>query len=186
VRGVEAEIAWQLSDSLRLSTQASYLDAYNVLRPDAQCTTSQIATLLGRRIRTPAPGCAFVNGLQVQDLSGERLPYSPELSGNLILAHEWAMENGWTVDTAAGGNWESSFFVADDLDPFLRQKGYVKFNASVRITTPDRRFELAVIGTNLSDKRTYHSGNDLPLSAGSYYKFLDKPRTVTFQVRTNF
>ncbi len=184
--GAEAELAWQLTDSLRFDLQGAYLRAKNKDRKNAQCTTSQVATLLGAPIAVPAPGCAIVGGVLVQDLSGQPLTYSPEFSGNFKVTYEHAFDNGFELVSTFGGFFEDDFFRSDDNDPYLVQDAYVKFNASLRLISDGGNWELAVIGKNLFDVRTSHSGDDLPLSAGSYFEFLDKPRIVAVQVRAVF
>lgn len=172
-KGVETDLVWQLNDAFRLDLQVAYLDANNRQRTNAQCTTTQAAGL--------APGC--VNGQQ--DLSGAPLIFSPSFSGSFGITHEYVFNDELMLISNAGGFFEDSFFQTDDNDPFLVQEAYAKFNASIRLTSASG-WELAIIGRNIFDAQTSHSGDDLPLSAGSYLQFLDKPRTVAFQGRFNF
>ncbi|MEO0412450.1 MAG: TonB-dependent receptor [Pseudomonadota bacterium] len=172
-KGVETDLVWQLSDAFRLDLQVAYLDANNKVRTNAQCTTTQAAGL--------APGC--INGQQ--DLSGAPLIFSPSFSGSFGITHDYDINDSLTLITNAGGFFEDSFFQTDDNDPFLIQEAYAKFNASVRLVSA-KGWELAIIGRNIFDVQTSHSGDDLPLSAGSYLQFLDKPRTVAFQGRFTF
>lgn len=185
-RGFEAEWIWELTHSLRLDFNGSYLDAYYTYFPNAQCTTAQFATLTGSPITHPAAGCSEQNGIFVQNLSGHPLNFSPKFSGNISLTHTLETQSGWKVGTTVGTHFETSYYDTPDDDPYLLNAGYAKLDASIHVFTPARNIELSVIGQNLTNKLTSHSANDLPLSAGSYYKFLDKPRTVAFQVRVVF
>jgi outer membrane receptor protein involved in Fe transport len=82
--------------------------------------------------------------------------------------------------------YSDDFNTADDNDPFLIQGSFTKFDATITLSNPDNTWELSLIGRNLFDEQTSSAGNDLPLSAGSYFQFLDRPRTVSIQARYNW
>lgn len=177
--GLEVDLLWQISDVFKLGFQGAYLNAENDVRRNGQCTTTQAAGL--------EPGCDFSDPANPQqDLSGETLIFSPEFSGSVSLNHEVSLKNGFGLTARLAASFEDNFFQTDDNDPFLVQKAYAKVDLSVRLLSESGKWELAVIGRNLFDKRTSHAGDDLPLSSGSYLQFLDKPRTLAMQARLSF
>jgi len=177
-QGLEVDFLWQVSDTLRLSFQGAYLDAYYEERLNGQCTSAQAAGII--------PGCDFSGTAPAQDLSDETLPWAPEYAGNITLEHSFDIKGGYELVTTAQLVYEDEFETVDDNDPFLRQDAYTKANLAVRLSSPENRWDVSLIGKNIFDKRTSHQGNDLPLSAGSYFKMLDKPRTVAVQGRFRF
>lgn len=177
-QGLELDLLWQMSDSFRLSFQGAYLDVYYDERLNGQCTSPQSVGA--------APGCDFSGPAPAQDLTDKSLPWAPEFAGNITLEHSFAFKNGYELVSTAQLVYEDDFETADDNDPFLKQDAYTKTNLTFKLTDPNETWDLSLIGKNIFDKRTSHQGNDLPLTAGSYFKMLDKPRTVALQGRIRF
>jgi len=177
-QGLELDLLWQMSDSLRLSFQGAYLDAYYDERLNGQCTSPQSVGA--------APGCDFSGAAPTQDLTDKSLPWAPKFAGNVTLEHSFTFKNGYELVSTVQLVYEDEFETADDNDPFLTEDTYTKANLTFRLTDPNETWDLSLIGKNIFDKRTSHQGNDLPLTAGSYFKMLDKPRTVALQGRIRF
>ncbi len=123
------------------------------------------------------------------DLSGEPLQYAPDFEAN-VYAELGFDVGGWALDISADLTYSDEFFLAGDLDPAYVQGSYAKLNAVVSMTSPDERYRFSVIGKNLTDKRTSHQQNDIPLGslyggkAGSY--FTDPPRVIALQGEVRF
>jgi hypothetical protein len=47
----------------------------------------------------------------------------------------------------------------------------------------DDRWEVALIGRNLTDEDTSHVGNDVPGITGAHYRAYDQPRSIAIQAR---
>ena len=178
-QGLELDMLWQVTDSLRIGFQGAYLDASYDDRPNGQCTSDQAAGVV--------PGCDFSDPSNpVQDLTDETLPWAPEYSGNVSLAHVLTLSSGYTVDSMVQLVFESEFESADDNEPFLQQDDYTKVDLSFRLTAPGDHWDVSLIGKNIFDEETTHQGNDLPLSGGTFFQMLDKPRTIALQGRYRF
>jgi outer membrane receptor protein involved in Fe transport len=178
-QGLELEFLWQMTDSLRLGFQGAYLDATYDDRVNGQCTSDQSAGVVA--------GCDFSDPTNPrQDLTNATLPWAPEYSGNISLAHMYAFNNGYTLDTSLQVVFESEFETADDNDPFLTQDAYSKVNLTFRLTDANDKWDISLIGRNIFDEETTHQGNDLPLSGGTFFQMLDKPRTIAVQGRYRF
>lgn len=177
-QGLEVDLLWQMSETLRLSFQGAYLDAYYDERLNGQCTSPQSVGVV--------PGCDLSGSMPTQNLTDKSLPWAPEFAGNVTLEHSWAFKNGYELQSTVQLVYEDEFETADDNDPFLTQDAYTKTNLTFKLTDSNKTWDLSLIGKNIFDRKTSHQGNDLPLTAGSYFKMLDKPRTVALQGRIRF
>ncbi len=170
-QGVEFDAAWAIGGGFRLDLAGAYLDStYDDFR-NASCWFGQ----------TAAQGC--VGG--VQDLTGAPTQFAPEWSGNLALG--WERQVGTlTLRARVEADLTTRYFIPSDNDPNVVQGGFTKYHARVGVAGADDRWEVALIGRNLSDKLTTSWGNDLPLFNGSYFKFADRPRTIAVQGTLRF
>jgi iron complex outermembrane receptor protein len=85
-----------------------------------------------------------------------------------VKAPEWTLSSGLQYSFLVGlgeitlrGDWAYKSKVYHDVfnDPRLAQDAFDLFNAYVSLVSDERRWELAVFGTNLSDERYRISGN---------------------------
>lgn len=172
-QGGEVDVNWALSDSLRTALAVSYLDATYDKYPGAQCTFPQTAA-------TPA-GQPCVN-----DLSGRDLQYAPDISAHWNLTWERTLADNYLLTIASDLVYSGSYYIANDLDPMFHEDSYYKLDARISLESLADGWELALVARNLNDEETSHYGDDVPLSPGSYFKHLDKPRTIALQARWNF
>ena len=87
--------------------------------------------------------------------------------------------------------YSSDYLQSLTLDPFATQDAYVKLNARLSLGDIDGRWELALVGRNLSEETVVSYAGDTPLAnrlfrARSYYGFVDQPRTIAIEARLNF
>lgn len=111
--------------------------------------------------QTAAQGC--VGG--VQDLSGTPL----------VRAPDWSFSTGATYDIPIGGDlafgvsgdakFTDSYYTQENENPVALQDDFWLFNASARIHHINDKWELALIGRNLGNKRYGLSSADKPLGA---------------------
>lgn len=140
-----------------------------------------------------AAGCSLVfqNG-PGQDLSGHPT----------ALAPEWTASLGGDFETEVGGNfifgatidtrYSSSYLGSSFGAPLSRQKSFVNLDASLRLRTADDRWELAVLGRNLTNHFHVSGTLDLPNSGpgtgtaaaipADQIGLVDLPRTVRVQL----
>ncbi len=90
------------------------------------------------------------------DLSGNKLPWSPEWSFSATVDHTWWLGNGWVVGPSLTWNWQAEMFFNDNNyieGPFhAGQKAVSTFNANFRIINEDQAWALVFFGYNLSDE----------------------------------
>ena len=90
------------------------------------------------------------------DLSGNKLPWSPEWSFSTTFEHTWWLGNGWVIGPSVTWNWQAEMFFNDNNyteGPFhAGQEAVSTFNANFRIINEDRAWALVFFGHNLSDQ----------------------------------
>lgn len=162
-RGIEGSLSWTVNRNLSFNTDVAYLDAKYRSYPNASCTIAE------NLVTRPC----------VQDLSGRRRAYSPKFSGNIGASVRVPVDNvELRFDPLV--YFTSAFFETPTADPILRQKGNTKFDMRVAIGPSDHRWELAVVGKNLTDKITAGFRNSASLP-GSAYALTDPRRSVLVQ-----
>jgi iron complex outermembrane recepter protein len=166
--GVESSFEWLAVDRLSFSGNIGYNHARYLSFPNAQCYDGQ----------TAAQGC--VNG--AQNLAGAALNRAPDLTYRLGADYKAPFVAGWTADLSVSGNYTSSYQVATDYDPGGVQGNYWLLNAAVHIVPAGGRFDLAVIGRDLTN--SYYKVFAYQQSLGTntqYNATFNRPREVALQ-----
>ena len=167
-KGVEFGATARLSDFLSISADVAYLDSRYTDYPAAPCTGLQTAnTPLGTNC--------------VQDLSGKRRAYSPKFSGN-VGASVRIPAGDYQVRFDPSLYFSSKFYQQPSHDPLLLQEGYAKVDARLGFGPEDGRWEVAVIGKNLTDKETASFRGLVGTAPGATYVAPERPRSVAFQI----
>jgi iron complex outermembrane recepter protein len=143
-QGVEADLRWKPVDALRLVAGIGYLDSRYLRYPAAP----------------PLPGDSAP-----QDLSGERKTLSPrwqfalDADGTVALGARWAL--------FAGAGWQylarQNIGLISNNNPQSMQPGYALLNARAGVRSASGRWELALLGNNLTDKGYCLTLADQPL-----------------------
>ena len=165
-QGVEFNASLRTASWLTLNTSVAYLDAKYTDYPNGACTIQALAQVGG--------GCT-------QDLSGKRRTNAPEWSGNVGARASIPVGNyNLTVDPLV--YFTSRYFMAATADPLLEQRGYTKVDLRIGFGPQDGRWEVALVGKNLTDKLTTQYKQSIPLAPGSISALVDAPRTVGVQL----
>lgn len=167
VDGLELDVRWAISDTLTFSGAVAYLDAEYDSYETAQCSYAQ-------SLLTPA------GAICLQDMSGKDLSFAPAYSGSLSLTYDRPIGDKLSLRASTDVNFTDDYWVAGDADPRSHESGFTKINARIALGATDGRWEVGVLAKNLTDEKTSHWSNDVPGSPGSYYAYLDRPRTVMF------
>jgi len=80
----------------------------------------------------------------------------------------------------------TGYFTELNENPLSYQKGYALLNGGARLTLPDGRWSVAVIGRNLTDRFYGTLGSDKVAGVGEVVTVPGEPRTVMLQVETRF
>ncbi|WP_447931350.1 TonB-dependent receptor [Sphingopyxis fribergensis] len=175
-QGVEADFRAALADGLTVSGAVAYLDFKFSNFTDGQCYYLQ------------APGA---NGFC--DYSGKRNALSPKWSGNLNVDYTTPITTNMKVAFNVNADFSSSYIASANLDPRTHQDGYVKLGARLALAQVDDRWEVALIGRNLTNERILQTASSMPLATtitrnagNAYNEIVDRPRTIAVQLTGRF
>jgi iron complex outermembrane receptor protein len=179
--GAEAELIWQPVDALQIGGTFAYLNAKyteyrdvpapfgtTILVADATALTPTIvngvtiAPVGQRRLFAPSYNCGLVAGTGGTgqpaaaygcDISGNRIPYSPEFTGAVYASYEIDLGSAGTLTPYASINFSSSFFGQPFNSILEKQDAFNKID--LRLTW-DYNENVSIQGfvTNLTDKVT--------------------------------
>ncbi|WIW89465.1 TonB-dependent receptor [Sphingobium sp. V4] len=179
VQGIEGLLNWRVSNGLSLNASLGYNDAHYIKYEGAGCWAGQ----------TVAQGCVptGVGTATAQDLSGHQAPRAPKWAGTIGINYEGAVGDGLKVKLYGGGIYSSSYNASDNLDPFETQNQWFKVNASIGIASEDDKYELSLIGRNLTNQYTLTFSQDkargLP---GEYIGYFGRTREIALQGTVRF
>ncbi|WP_235302878.1 TonB-dependent receptor [Sphingopyxis sp. MWB1] len=175
-QGVEADFRAALAPGLTLGGAIAYLDFEFTNFTDGQCYYQQ----------TPGPD-GFC------DYTGKRNGLTPEWSGNLNLDYVTPVSGDLKAAFNLNADFSSSYIAAVNLDPRTKQDAYAKIGARLALAHSDNRWEVALIGRNLTNQRILQTSSSMPLAttitrgAGNAYNgIIDRPRTIALQLTGRF
>jgi iron complex outermembrane recepter protein len=181
-KGFEVEGRWQAAEFLNFALAVGYLDSEYDDFPGAPCTSEQLGS--DDPIAAGCEGWTADNpGLGTTNLKGETAGRSPEWTGtfitNLFLPVGDAIIFKGSLDV----------LYEDELNSKTSpnyQDSYTKINARVALADVDSRWEVAVIGKNLTDETTFGNGFGAGFFSGSWAKNRQAPRTVAAELVFRF
>lgn len=170
VKGVELSTMLRASSQLTLSADVAYLDSRYTNHPTAPCTPLQ------NLFTTPC----------TQDMTGKQRPFAPKFSGN--VGARFSQPVGESIVLRLDGNiyFTSKFFQQPNADPFMSQDGFAKVDARIGLGADNGRWEVAIIGKNLTDKLTASFRQTVPGAPGSFQALAEQGRTIGFQLSMRY
>lgn len=174
-QGIEIDGRWQASESLLFSGSIGWTDFEYDNFTEQACTAAQFSAW--REVQWAGGSNPAAAGLKnsdcsaagVNDLSGETSAQTPELTATILT--EYTQELGdLRLVYSADVIYLDEVYRQDDLDPVLLADSVTKVNASIRLSSSDDMWEIALIGKNITDEdQDFTWGNDIPLVGGAYY-----------------
>ena len=177
IRGLELDGRWLFNEYFTFSGSLGFLDFEFDSFPVAQC-------YFGQALSNPGS----VTGPGTCDASGQRKEYTPELTA--ALRGDFVYPVGQSLEFRAGLDviYSDDYIYLPTLDPRGTQDAFTKLNLRLGIGAVDGRWEVALLGKNLSDEDVINFGGNAtlagPLTQGTgnaYYAFVDRPRSVALQ-----
>jgi iron complex outermembrane recepter protein len=114
--------------------------------------------------QTQSQGCNIDltgNGIgDVQDLSGEPLLRAPDWMASFGFNYETPVFKDMTFRFGSNTNYSDSYSASSTNLPSAYQDSYTKTSANIGLIGPDNKWEIEVIGDNLTDEYVY--GNCAP------------------------
>lgn len=156
--------------------------------------------------QTPAQGCnqilnAAGTAYLQQNYAGKPLVKAPDWTGNVQVSYEGNIGSGLRFGISGGGNYSSSFYPMAEQPIQSLQKKYWLLDANIRIGSEDERWELALVGRNLTNTLRIQQGVGatltpvLPANTGSLTLagnmadlagFTNRPRTVELRATLKY
>lgn len=173
-QGLEADFSYAANDHVSLFVSLALLDSSYDRFPDAPCTF----------VQNPAggPGCT-------QDLSGEELPFAPDIAATVSINIDTPIGMSHDLTTFLELAYVDKHALVLDLDPNTFQGSNTKLNARVTLGDTDGKWNVSLIGKNLTDETTSNFANDAlggPFMGGSYFRMVDPPRSVALQATLRY
>lgn len=155
--GAEIELLSQVTRNLELHGSASYNQAKYLSYPNSPCYAGQ----------SVAAGCVTVGGVATQDIGGRSLARAPKvnLTGGFVYDAPISQDVG--VQFTGDVRYLGSYFNVETLNPVGKQNAFAAVNASMRVHSPDDRWEIALLGQNLTNRRYIVNAFDKPLAPGA-------------------
>ena len=169
-RGLEADIAYQLAPSLRLTLGGTVLDSKYLNFANA-------------------PAFAGSGGSATQDLSGQTTMNAPKLTLVLGAEHRADLGSGYRLTSAVSVRHATSYFTDLGNSPSFKNGDTNFVDASFEIGTP---FGLSaqLWGRNLTNQNAFVTGIATPAAStpggGSLAAFVNDPRTVGITLKYKY
>jgi outer membrane receptor protein involved in Fe transport len=176
IKGLEVDYRHALSEKLTISATATWQD-FEFGAYLANCNQRQLNGLEG--------GC--ING--AQNLDGKGGQFAPDLSANLGLDYETALTSNLLLKGNLNVVYSDSYFTQLGLDVNTEQDSYTKVNARLAIASSDDKWEVALIGKNLTDEEVSVNSFDSAIASNfplTYVKFITQPRQLALQATYRF
>ncbi len=175
-QGLELDGAWRLTDRLTVGGALALLDSSYDRFPNAPClaedeTRARIAGL---------PPCS-------QDLAGVSTFFAPDYSGNVYVQYHRSLNDRLVFTGRLNTAFTDNVSFAGDNDPLESVDANVTVEARLAIGDQNGRWELALIGKNLTDEiEVANYGADVPLLTGTHFSSVTRPRSIALQGRVRF
>lgn len=119
--------------------------------------------------QTPAMGCSLMlNGGAVQNLSNTQLLNAPTWTGSAGFNYDVLFANELRLGLSSDANYANSQITDAASTPNGRSPAHTLIDATIRLEKPDR-WELALIGLNLTDKYYWTESTDATLEGPAFY-----------------
>ena len=172
-KGVELDASFTVDQNLTIRGAVGYNRARYISFLGAPCYTAE----------TAAQGC--VGG--VQNLSDTPLVRAPELNVSGGATYDKPLNDRMNIGLSVDGRYTSGYWMQENQNPLGYQKRFVLLNAAIRLHETDDKWELAVIGRNLTNRyygvgsqdKTFAPTNEITASMG-------RPREIAVQGTIRF
>jgi iron complex outermembrane receptor protein len=114
-----------------------------------------------------------------QNLTGNQLPNAPKFNAVLGADYAQPLARGDVVDFSVSATYRSHQFFESNNNPLVAQRGYWLLDARLSYTSPNKKWDVAVLGRNLSGQEYLNFSNDLSASGlGFLEEIVGPPRYV--------
>ncbi|MGL6222417.1 MAG: TonB-dependent receptor [Steroidobacteraceae bacterium] len=200
-RGVDFAFDWAFREGWQLGLTLAWLDASYGSFANQACYVTPLQTI--------AQGCVRIGGAPLppsstlcpgnpgvtcaQDLSGLATSFAPEWSGTTSLEYRRALAREWLglpLALRARVDWmfTDEFYTTVNGAPGSKQPSYAKLDARLALGSADGRWEVALVGRNLTDE-LYGVWYEPLVGAGpntGYFATTARTRQLGLQLNVNY
>jgi outer membrane receptor protein involved in Fe transport len=174
--GVEGSLTWRATTELTINTSAAYNRGKYVSFQNAQCYPE----IYGTAICPGGPNGSY-------DRSGQPLPRAPEYSFDGGFTYTKPIGHNLKAQIGGQAIYTRSYWTSETGAIAGIQHGFWRLNADARLGAIDDRWEIAVIGRNLTDEYYRLITADATLGfPGQYGAYMARPREVVVQLTGKF
>jgi outer membrane receptor protein involved in Fe transport len=200
-RGVDFAFDWAFLDGWRLGLTLAWLDATYGSFENQGCYVTPLQTIAQGCVRIGGaplpPSAALCPGnpgvICAQDLSGFATSFAPEWSGTTSLEYRRALADAWlvlplTLRARVDLMFTDAFYTTVTGAPGSKQPSYAKLDARLALGSADGRWEVALIGRNLTDE-LYGVWYEPLVGAGpntGYFATTARTRQLGLQLSANY
>lgn len=185
-QGVEVDAQWALNENFQIGAYLSWLNAEYDDYQGVNCYLNPV--------QTEAEGCVTLldangnpTGSRGQDLSGTPLQFAPDISGTVNLDYQAPFGKGMEFFGTLSLFFTDDYQITANGDPDLVQDGYSKLDLRLGLGASDQRWQVALVGRNLTDKKIFEWASDTPLGGGaSHFGLLKRTRQIALQAVMRF
>lgn len=173
--GIELDFLAQVTDSLRVSGGAAWIDAQIEDYPGGPCSG-------GQDFRNECPAS------NLQDLSGGDLPFSPDWKVNLAATYTFFLDGHFDVDVVGAMRAQDDVLYDITQDDNTIEDGYAIFDTSVILRGHDETWQATLFVKNLTDKFYAASiySNNAAILANGYNQRYTKQSERTYGVELRY
>ncbi|MEM9376652.1 MAG: TonB-dependent receptor [Pseudomonadota bacterium] len=174
-KGIEAEAVWRALDSLTLNANATWLDSTFTDFDAAQCNQAQVAAF----VPTPMqPQCTA-------SIAGQTTAFAPDFSGAIGFDFNMPIFAGLDFVSSGRMTFTTEYHTGQNPDPEEVQDGFEKFDLRAGVSGNDGQWEIAFVGKNLTDEKTFRFAGELPGPAGRF-ALIDRGQQIGLQAKVNY
>lgn len=170
-QGVEVDTNWRLNEAVSVGGSLAYLDAEYEDYPGAAC------------VYNAPPSCTPATN----NLKGYRLTRAPKWKGSAYVQVQHEVGDGLVLTGRVWADYTDRSYYQADMNPLNAQPAYAKLNARIGLASDAAGWELAVIGSNLTNEVVFSQAFNVPLIGGdSHGVMINPPRTITIEAVKRF
>lgn len=164
-QGVELDIRFRPTPLFSLGATGAYLNAEYLDYPGGPC------------IYNAPAGCAA----PTNNLAGVQLTRAPKWKGSTFLQFDVPVGD-LTLTARGSADYTSRSYLQGDMDPLNSMPGYTRYDARLALRSGNDRWELALVGRNLSNEVIISQAFYTPvLGTTSHTVMVNPPRTVSIE-----
>jgi outer membrane receptor protein involved in Fe transport len=200
-RGVDFAFDWAFLEGWQLGLTLAWLDSTYGSFANQGCYVTPLQTIAQGCVRiggAPLPPSATLcpgnpGVICAQDLSGFATSFAPEWSGTTSLEYRRALAGEWlglplTLRARVDLMFTDEFYTSVNGAPGSQQPSYTKLDARLALGSADGRWEVALVGRNLTDE-LYGVWYEPLVGAGpntGYFVTTARTRQLGLQLNANY